>query len=103
PALSPPGRGGHAVLHHDRPGIDEEQRRDDPLPRRHGADSRRGFTGGRGDHALSRDGHFRRGQPPGSGHVTDALEALDALRSRGESFLPDVAREYYSSPAGLKA
>jgi hypothetical protein len=34
--------------------------------------------------------------------MTDALEGLDALRSRGESFLQDVSREYYSSHAGLK-
>src|ERR1019366_4600348 len=44
-------------------------------------------------------GHRRGRQPTGSGRVTDAL---DALRSRGESFLQDVSREYYSSHAGLK-
>jgi hypothetical protein len=34
--------------------------------------------------------------------VTDRTEALDALRARGEAFLQDVSREYYSSHAGLK-
>jgi hypothetical protein len=34
--------------------------------------------------------------------VTDRAEALDALRARGEAFLQDVSREYYSSHAGLK-
>jgi hypothetical protein len=34
--------------------------------------------------------------------VTEALGALDAMRARGESFLRDVSREYYSSHAGLK-
>ena len=31
-----------------------------------------------------------------------ALGALDALRSRGESFLQEVSREYYAAHAGLK-
>jgi hypothetical protein len=34
--------------------------------------------------------------------VTDRAEALDALRVRGEAFLQDVSREYYSAHAGLK-
>src|ERR1019366_3408087 len=45
------------------------------------------------------------GQPPGSRGVTvalGALGALDALRSRGESFLQEVSREYYAVHAGLK-
>ena len=34
--------------------------------------------------------------------MTEPLGALDAMRARGESFLQDVSREYYSSHAGLK-
>lgn len=34
--------------------------------------------------------------------MSDGVDALDALRSRGEAFLQDVSREYYSSHAGLK-
>jgi hypothetical protein len=34
--------------------------------------------------------------------VTEVPTSLDAVRSRGEAFLQDVSREYYSSHAGLK-
>ncbi len=35
--------------------------------------------------------------------MTDRAEALDTVRSRGEAFLQDVSREYYSAHAGLKS
>ncbi len=34
--------------------------------------------------------------------MTDRAEALDTVRARGEAFLQDVSREYYSAHAGLK-
>ena len=99
-ALPEAGRGGHAVLHHHRRRLDEEPRRHDPLPRRHGPDPGGRVAGGGGD----RDATSRRTSPSptAAGLRARVTDALDALRSKGEAFLRDVSREYYSSHAGLK-